>query len=75
MIDKATNGITCGDADVTVEQLNRTANVFVANAQSTVYDVNGTSNSFIQQEACRAEIESQKLISTISGYMAPFGDS
>lgn len=75
MIDKATNGITCGDVDVTVEQLNQTANAFVANAQSPVYDVNVTSNSFIQQQACRAEIQSQKLISTISGYMAPFGDS
>ncbi|KAG4076792.1 hypothetical protein HA402_009138 [Bradysia odoriphaga] len=75
MIDKALNGIHCGNIDVTVEQLNRTVEEFEKNAQSTAYDIkNGTNYSLIQQEACRAEIESQKLISTISGYMAPLGD-
>ncbi|XP_037049233.1 uncharacterized protein LOC119083602 [Bradysia coprophila] len=72
MIDKALNGIHCGNVDVTVEQLNRTVEESEKNAESTAYDVkNGTDYSLIQQEACRAEIESQKLISTISGYMAP----
>lgn len=78
MMDKSLNGINCGNVSVTVEHslLNETADE-LESAHSTYYNVtsSGTySNLSLQQMVCRAEIESQKLISTISGYMAPIGN-
>lgn len=76
MIDKAMNGINCGQLNVTVEQLNETAHE-LEKANATFYNVR-SSGAYppisLGQEVCRAEIESQKLVSTISGYMAPLGN-
>lgn len=81
MMDKSLNGINCGNVSVTgmtVEHslLSKTADE-LESAHSTFYNVtsSGThSNLSLEQMVCRAEIESQKLISTISGYMAPIGN-
>lgn len=75
MIDKSMNGINCGNVNVTVKQLlNDTFNEY---AHTTFYNATNFGvyrNSSLEEEVCRAEIESQKLISTISGYMAPIGE-
>lgn len=73
MIDKAINGINCGHINVTVEQLNRTTH-HLEEGNATFYNITSNSHLLLEQEVCRAEVESQKLISTINGYMAPFGD-
>ncbi len=65
------NAIKCNN--VMIEQLNQTTNRF-ENVETTFYNVTmSASNMSFEQEVCRAEIESQKLISTISGTLAPLG--
>lgn len=72
MIDKSLNGINCGNIKTTVEQLNGSDN---ETTQSSFYNVTlFQTDSLLEETVCRAEIESQKLISTISGTMAPIGN-
>lgn len=73
MIDKAKNGINCGNINVTVDQLNKT-NYDLENGKAAFYNVTSDSFSLLEQEVCRAEVESQKLVSTISGYTSIIGD-
>lgn len=76
MIDKSINGIHCGNVTVTLEKLNETSTE-LGNAHATFYNVTTSapySHFSLEQKVCRAEIESQKLISSISGYTAASGD-
>lgn len=74
MIDKGLNAINCGNINLTVVQLNKTMNELEIAAFYNVNSFGTFSPLSLKQEVCRAEKESQKLISTISGYMAPLGD-
>ena len=59
---------------VFIEELNKTTHK-IDETTSMVYNVTHTQvPSSLEQEVCRAEIESQKLISMLHGYMAPIGD-
>ncbi|KAJ6646334.1 Thymic stromal cotransporter like [Pseudolycoriella hygida] len=66
MIDKSLNSIDCSNA--TTYQIKET----VYDDNSGLHNTSMVYKNFsLEQEACRAEIESQKLISIVSGYMAP----
>ncbi len=72
MMDKAINNINCGevsDRQKSFTQANITTNVEWNNKTQ---EFNSTNHDF-EMEVCRAELESQKLGSTISAYIAPFG--
>lgn len=94
MMDKALNGIHCGDVSDRQESLmsakanftqstafNLTNHVDTTNP-SDFNSINDTENDIqfnstnhdFEMEVCRAERESQKLGSTISAYIAPFGN-
>jgi len=89
MMDKALNSINCGEVSDRQESLStaqdnlmkRNATI-LNNHNNTVIsndywnnntEFNSTSHKF-EMEVCRAERESQKLGSTISAYIAPFGN-
>lgn len=87
MMDKALNGINCGEVSNRQESLlsaqDNVTNIttsFFTNPNDTVVaddwkfntNFNSTNHDF-EMEVCRAERESQKLGSTISAYIAPFG--
>lgn len=86
MMDKALNNINCGDVAVrqatlmyAQDNVTDITTATFANRNDTVHDdwdnrayLNSTNHDF-EMEVCRAERESQKLGSTISAYIAPFG--
>lgn len=89
MMNKALNDINCGDVSSRQESLMSAQDIFTnitttffTNSNDTVETddwnketlFNSTNHDF-EMEVCRAERESQKLGSTISGYIAPFGIS
>ncbi len=77
MMDKTINNINCGEVSDRQQSLiffqaNITTNVEYSQWNNETPEFNSTNHDF-EMEVCRAERESQKLGSTISGYIAPFG--
>lgn len=86
MMDKALNSINCGDVANRQASLvhppdnvtNITTSTFtkwndtIADNWNNHTDANHTDHDF-EMEVCRAERDSQKLGSTISAFIAPFG--
>lgn len=90
MMDKALHGIHCGDVSERQESLTSAQDNFILSNLTTLSienstvtptdfyfnnntEFNSTKHNF-EMEVCRAERESQKLGSTISAYIAPFGN-
>lgn len=83
MMDKAINNINCGDVSDRQQSLILAEDF--TNMTSTYQNVTGndtnnwdprefnSTNHDFEMEVCRAERESQKLGSSISAYIAPFG--
>lgn len=81
MMDKALHSINCGDVADRQESLISGLVNFTSSTMPTFTNPNDTQNNIefnstnhdFEMEVCRAERESQKLGSTISAYIAPFG--
>lgn len=77
MIDKSINGIHCGNLNVSLvgqfNPLNCTGYEF---DDFTFLQTSGnySQKMSFEETVCCAEIESQKLLSTIAAIMAPIGD-